>query len=63
MSVVRVKFVELYEPWEFGGDEAGPFPTEADIPDELIQRFSAAKAEMEAVWEALRPFVEKRWAV
>lgn len=55
MTVVTVKFEELYEPWEIL-DEIPPagFPQRMDVPDDLLARFKEAKAAMAQVWQEMR---------
>lgn len=53
--MIEIKREELWEPWYVG---ERPYPNarmeKYDIPEELVERFQAAKAEMEGVWYELR---------
>ena len=52
---VLVKEEELYEPWHIDDEEArgASWPVVMELPDTLIERFNAAKTEMESVWNEL----------
>ena len=58
MTKIRVEYEELWQPWEIG-DEARERTGEYEIPTELVERFRAAKEEMEIVWQELRTIIDK----
>jgi hypothetical protein len=60
-STVRVwvRFEELWEPWHIHRDEQDHRFHKADVPEALIVRFEAAKAEMDEVWDELRSLMRR----
>lgn len=58
MSLVGVEYEELWEPWKIGEDvDPSYLGHQVEIPQDIIDRFEKAKAEMESVWEALSEYV------
>jgi hypothetical protein len=48
-------YEELWVPWELvPPDDSRRYGPVVDTPDELLARFTAARAEMEAVWQEIR---------
>lgn len=55
--IVSLGITELYEPWELSEEiPSAGFPLVADLPEELIERFRAAKTEMQDVWDEVRKY-------
>lgn len=54
MSRYRVTYEEQWEPWEIVPDDAMLRHWRGELPDDLVERFHKARAEMEAVWDELR---------
>ena len=52
---------ELWEPWELSAEPRGEGPGKYDgpyeAPDDLIDRFEKAKAEIEAIWLEIQAIV------
>lgn len=59
MTLVGVGYEELWEPWEIGENvDPRHLGRKLEIPDDLLERFVKAKAEMETVWQELSKYVE-----
>lgn len=56
--MTHVHYEELWVPWYIGDPPYASARMESwpKIPDDLIERFKATKAEMEIIWEELRKY-------